>query len=164
MREVSLHDAKESGSFENSALAGCSGLWKTGLADVYVTAQDYVDNKRQLALNLLTEPRFITITTTDPSAASVIRAIGLNQPLSADRILQPLTETTSTEQSRAVIEYDMDCSYLDNSELHDLSWDEFHRWYSTAGYIHGQIVNWCLDRYAKRNENFVLVAVRLQAP
>jgi hypothetical protein len=32
---------------------------------VYVTARDYIDTKRQLALNLLTEPQFSTITTID---------------------------------------------------------------------------------------------------
>jgi hypothetical protein len=111
---------------------------------VYAAAQDYTDEKRQLALNLLTEPQFVTITTSDPAATSIIRAIGLNEPLAADRILQPLIEPSSTAERRAVVEYDMDCSYLDDSELHDLSWDEFHRWYSTSGYIDGQIVARCL--------------------
>jgi len=107
---------------------------------VYYGAQEYMDAKRQLALNLLTSPKLATLTTTDSVAASVIRAIGLNQPLPADRILQPIV----ADASKQFDDYEMEFSYLDDSQLQDLSWDEFHRWYSTSGYIHGQIVTRCL--------------------
>jgi hypothetical protein len=93
-----------------------------------------------LALNLLTSPKLATLTTSDSVAASVIRAIGLNQPLPADRILQPIV----ADASKQFDDYEMEFSYLDDSQLQDLSWDEFHRWYFTSGYIHGQIVTRCL--------------------
>jgi hypothetical protein len=41
-------------------------------------------------------------------------------------------------------EFEMGCSYLDDSELFDLSWDDFHQWHSPGHYIQGQIVTRCL--------------------
>jgi hypothetical protein len=107
---------------------------------VYLSALDYIESKRQLAINLLSSPEFVTLTTTDYSAATVIRAVGLNQPLPADRILQPLV----ADDTKQFDDYAMEFNYLDDSELRNLSWDEFHRWYSAATYIQGQIVTRCL--------------------
>lgn len=107
---------------------------------VYLAAQDYIDSKRQLAINLLTCPDLVTLTTADSTAASVIRAIGLNHSLPADHVLRPLV-ATDTEQFN---DYNMESSYLDDGELRNLSWDEFHRWYSGDRYIEGQLATRCL--------------------
>jgi hypothetical protein len=106
----------------------------------YMASDEYMDNKRHLAINLFTCLDLVTLTTADSVAASVIRNVGLNRPLPADRILKPLV----ADNNKHFDDYEMEFSYLDDSELQNLSWDEFHRWYSTVGYIHGQIVTRCL--------------------
>jgi hypothetical protein len=58
----------------------------------------------------------------------------------ADRILQPLV----ADNTRQFDTYEMEFCYLDDSQLQELSWDDFHRNYSLDGYIDGQIVARCL--------------------
>lgn len=62
----------------------------------YVTVDEYMETKRQLALNLLTCPEFVTLTTADPTATSVIRAVGLKQPLPADAFCSHSSPTAAT--------------------------------------------------------------------
>jgi hypothetical protein len=62
----------------------------------YMTVDEYMETKRQLALNLLTCPEFVTLTTADPTATSVIRAVGLKQPLPADAFCSHSSPTAAT--------------------------------------------------------------------
>lgn len=100
---------------------------------VYYGARDYIDTKRQLARALLGR---CIVTTVDQTAATVIRAIGLNEPLPADKILR----TILTTDPKLFEDYGMAYSYLEDSELEDVSWNEFHGSYSVSGYVSGQIV------------------------
>jgi len=100
---------------------------------VYYVAQDYIDTKRKLARVLLGR---CTIATTDQTAATVIRAIGLDEPLPADKILKPVLAV----DPKLFEDYGMAYSYLEDSELEEVSWNEFHGSYPVSGYVSGQIV------------------------
>lgn len=99
----------------------------------YAAAQDYTESKRLLTRTLL---RLRTVSTSDRTAERVIRSIGLNEPLPADRILQPILAADPKQYETYGLAY----SYLEDSELEDVSWNEFHGWYSVDGYVLGQIV------------------------
>jgi hypothetical protein len=100
---------------------------------VYLAAQDYIEAKSQLARCLLGR---CTVTTTDSTATAVIRSIGLDEPLPADKVLEPVL----ANDPRLFEDYGMGYSYLKDSELEDVSWNEFHGSYSVSGYVSGQIV------------------------
>jgi hypothetical protein len=100
---------------------------------VYGAVRDYIESKQQLARNLLGR---YTLTTTDRTAETVIRAIGLDEPLAADRIVKPLL----AQDPKLFEDYGMGNSYLEDSELENMSWDDFHASYSVVGFVHGQIL------------------------
>lgn len=102
----------------------------------YLQAHSYIDEKRQFALNLLTFPEYSTITTTDPIAIEVISRVGRRRALEADKILQPLAASDPSLYD----EYGLATSYLPDSELQDLSWDQFHGAHGTEGYVFGRII------------------------
>jgi hypothetical protein len=103
---------------------------------VSVRVNYYVSEKRELTLNLLIWPDYSTIKTADAIAIDVIHRVGRREPLAADKILQPLVIDNSEDYSQ----YDLAVSYLPDSKLYDVSWDEFHGWHGTEGYVLSRII------------------------
>ena len=100
---------------------------------VYLAVQDYIEAKSQLARCFLGR---CTVTTIDSKATTVVRSIGLDEPLPADNVLEPVL----ANDPKLFEDYGMRYSYLKDSELEDVSWNEFHGSYSVSGYVLGQIV------------------------
>ena len=106
-----------------------------GLA-IRMTVDSYVSEKRLFTLNALRFPhKSATVTTQDPVATRVINRIGRNLPLPADKLVQPLVATDED----AFDDFGLMWSYLPDSEIHEISWDTFHGWHGTDGYMDGQI-------------------------
>jgi hypothetical protein len=89
-----------------------------------------------LTLTLLTRRDYSTITTADAIAIDVIRRVGRRQPLEADKIIKPLL----TQEGEDYNEYGLAVSYVPDSTLQDLSWEEFHGWHGTGGYVLSRLV------------------------
>ena len=98
--------------------------------------KNYVTEKRDLTVTLLTRRDYSTITTADGIAIDVIRRIGRRQPLEADKIVQPLMTSDSDDYDQ----YGLAVSYVSDSTLQDLSREEFHGWHGTEGYVLRRLV------------------------
>ena len=103
---------------------------------VKVAIDGYVADKRRFTMNLLNFPHnAATLTVNDPTAARVLSRVGRNQPLPADEVVQPLV----APDKKRFQDFGLLWSYIPDAEAHDLSWDSFHGWHGTAGYLEGII-------------------------